>query len=173
MPRSWLTISCVNPLAARSSSSSSQNRCSPLKIHPGRGLVEHEQFRFLLQGKRQQDALHFAAGQIAKPPGSEVFRLTIERSSSECAFSEGRMPSQSGRFWMPMTRNSTTVSGIPRSIADALRHIAEPQGFSACPVMTSMSLSWRHLADEGEDERGLARAVGAHDDGVQPAGPWR
>lgn len=29
MPRSWLTISCVNPLAARSSSSSSQNRCSP------------------------------------------------------------------------------------------------------------------------------------------------
>lgn len=33
------------------------------------------QFRFLLQGKRQQDALHFAAGQIAKPPGSEVFRL--------------------------------------------------------------------------------------------------
>ena len=46
-----------------------------LKIHPGRGLVEHEQFRFLLQGKRQQDALHFAAGQIAKPPGSEVFRL--------------------------------------------------------------------------------------------------
>ena len=46
-----------------------------LNIHPGRGLVEHEQFRFLLQGKRQQDALHFAAGQIAKPPGSEVFRL--------------------------------------------------------------------------------------------------
>ena len=27
------------------------------------------------QGKRQQDALHFAAGQIAKPPGGEVFRL--------------------------------------------------------------------------------------------------
>ena len=50
--------------------------------------------------------------------------------------------------------------------ADALRHIAEPQGFSApsrhdvdVPVVA-------HLADEGEDERGLARAVGAHDDGA-------
>ena len=45
------------------------------KVHACGRLVEHEQFRFLLQGKRQQDALHFAAGQIAKPPGSEVFRL--------------------------------------------------------------------------------------------------
>ena len=26
------------------------------------------------------------------------------------------MPSQSGRFWMPMTRNSMTVSGMPRSM---------------------------------------------------------
>ena len=46
-----------------------------IDVMTGRSGKPHEQFRFLLQGKRQQDALHFAAGQIAKPPGSEVFRL--------------------------------------------------------------------------------------------------
>lgn len=54
----------------------------------------------------------------------------------------GRMPSGSGHFWMPLTGNSTTVSGIPPINADALRHIAEPQGFRSS-VMTSMSPSWR------------------------------
>ena len=50
--------------------------------------------------------------------------------------------------------------------ADALRHIAEPQGFSIPPRHDVDSPAVAHLADEGEDERGLARTVGAHDDGA-------
>ena len=133
-------------------------QAAAFEVHPGGRFVQHQQFGFLLKGEGKQHALHFSAGKRAHAAlyemrGVHLFQQghgIVLRPAGNAEPERALLHAHGQKF-----RHGEGHTPVEHEL---LRHIAYAQ---ALPAAEGDAASVVHFPQKREQQRGLARAVGA------------